>query len=354
MSKPVKDLVTEEYKDRYGKMDSACVVSVIGLDGNASNRLRRELLAKKIRLQMVKNSLARRVFGQMGITFGDIWAGPTTIAWGGNSVAELSRTLDTTFKKNDKLKDKVKIKTAVAEGEVVPFEKALTMPTRQEAIANVLAAILGCADLMALRLAPDDPSFQDAEEIQKAAERGATLTRQLLAFSRRQVIEPQLLDLHAVVHGFESMLRRLTDNVELQLHTPGPAPLVRAEPGQIEQVLLNLVVNARDAMPDGGTIDVVAEAVELSEPAILAYPGMAAGRYARVTVRDTGVGIDPDVQRHVFEPFFSTKDPKKGTGLGLSIVYGIAKEVGGTVTFSSVSTGPIRGTTFDVLLPLAK
>ena len=217
---------------------------------------------------------------------------------------------------------------------------------------NVLAAILGCADLMALRLAPGDPNLQDAEEIQKAAERGATLTRQLLAFSRRQVIEPQLLDLHAVVHGFESMLRRLTDNVELQLHTPGPPPFVRAEPGQVEQVLLNLVVNARDAMPDGGTIDVVAEAVELSEPAILAYPGMAAGRYARITVRDTGVGIDPEAQRHVFEPFFSTKDPDKGTGLGLSIVYGIAKEAGGTVTFSSMSTGPSRGTTFEVLLPL--
>ena len=105
-------------------------------------------------------------------------------------------------------------------------------------------------------------------------------------------------------------------------------------------------------MPDGGTVDVVAEAVELSEPAILTYPGMAAGRYARITVRDTGVGIDPEAQRHVFEPFFSTKDPDKGTGLGLSIVYGIAKEAGGTVTFSSVSTGPNRGTTFEVLLPL--
>jgi signal transduction histidine kinase len=149
------------------------------------------------------------------------------------------------------------------------------------------------------------------------------------------------------------MLRRLTDNVELRIETPGPPPFVRAEPGQIEQVLLNLVVNARDAMPDGGTIDIVAEAVELPEPAILAYPDLMAGRYARIVVRDTGVGIDPETQRHVFEPFFTTKDPDKGTGLGLSIVYGIAKEAGGTVTFSSMSTGPSRGTTFEVLLPIA-
>jgi len=218
---------------------------------------------------------------------------------------------------------------------------------------NVLAAILGCAELLAHHLGPDDPNLQDAQEIQIAAARGATLTRQLLAFSRRQALQPDLLNLHEVVRGFDSMLRRLTDNVELQVHTPGPPPMVRAEPGQIEQVLLNLVVNARDAMPDGGTIDVVAEAVQLSEPAILAYPGMSAGPYARIIVRDTGNGIEPEAQRHVFEPFFSTKDPEKGTGLGLSIVYGIAKEAGGTVTFSTVSSGPSRGTTFEVLLPLA-
>ena len=218
---------------------------------------------------------------------------------------------------------------------------------------NVLAAILGCADLMVMRLKADDPNLQDAEEIQQAAERGATLTRQLLAFSRRQTIKPQILDLHEVVRGFESMLRRLTDNVELGLDTPGPPPIVRAEPGQIEQVLLNLVVNARDAVPDGGTIDVVVEAVTLDDRGTLAYPGMPAGRYARIVVRDTGAGIPLEAQRHVFEPFFSTKDPDKGTGLGLSIVYGIAKEAGGTVTFSTATGGEHRGTTFEVLLPLA-
>ncbi len=218
---------------------------------------------------------------------------------------------------------------------------------------NVLAAIFGCADLMVMTMSADDPNRQDAEEVRKAAERGATLTRQLLAFSRRQAIEPQRLDLHAVLRGFESMLRRLADNVELHLHTPGPPPIVRAEPGQIEQVLLNLVVNARDAVPDNGTIDVASEAVDLDERAILAYPGMAAGRYARITVRDTGAGMTPETQRHAFEPFFSTKDPDKGTGLGLSIVYSIAKEAGGTVTFSTASSGESQGTTFEVLLPIA-
>ena len=244
------------------------------------------------------------------------------------------------------------------------FEEQLRQAQKMEAVGrlargvahdfnNVLAAILGCAELLAMRFKAGDPSRLDAEEIQKAAERGANLTRQLLAFSRRQPLEPQRLDLHAIVRGVDSMLERLTDNIELRIHTPGPPPDVRVEPGQIEQVLMNLVVNARDAMPDGGTIDITVEAVDLDERAALAYPGMPAGRYGLITVRDTGAGIAPELQRHVFEPFFSTKDPSKGSGLGLSIVYGIAKEAGGTVVFSTEAGGPNRGTTFAVLLPLA-
>jgi signal transduction histidine kinase len=216
---------------------------------------------------------------------------------------------------------------------------------------NVLAAIVGCCDLLALRLAANEPARIDAEEIRKAAERGAALTRQLLTFSRGQAVEPQVLDVHAIARGFESMLLRLmSDGVKLQLETPGAPPLVRVEPGQIEQVLLNLVVNARDAMPEGGTIVVRIDAIALDAAGALQYPAMPAGRYARMAVRDTGLGIDPDVQRHVFEPFFTTKG-SKGTGLGLSIVYGIAKEAGGSVTFS---TAPNLGTTFEVLLPLVE
>jgi two-component system cell cycle sensor histidine kinase/response regulator CckA len=216
---------------------------------------------------------------------------------------------------------------------------------------NVLAAILGNADLIQLRLKKDDPTYSDVREIAEAAERGAALTRQLLAFSRRQAMEPEVLDLHEVVRGFDSMLQRLSGDIELGLHTPGPAPLVRIEPGQIEQVVMNLVVNARDAVPEGGTINVYADIVAVDAQTMARYPAVVPGSYARIAVRDTGVGIDPEIERHVFEPFFTTKDPAKGTGLGLSIVYGIAKHAGGGVTFSST---PGQGTIFEVLLPLAR
>ncbi len=212
---------------------------------------------------------------------------------------------------------------------------------------NVLAAIMGSADLMHADMREGDPARAEAEAIIKAAERGASLTRQLLTFSRRQALEPQILDLHTVVRGVEDMLVRLTGDVTVRLHTPGESPRVRVEPGQVEQVLLNLVVNARDALGEDGTIDVVADVIDLDERRARDYPGMLPGAYARLTVRDTGSGIPPEAQRHAFEPFFTTKGPSKGTGLGLSIVYGIAKEAGGTVTFT---TSP-KGTTFEVLLP---
>jgi len=140
------------------------------------------------------------------------------------------------------------------------------------------------------------------------------------------------------------------DGVTLEVHVSSTALLVRIDPGQLEQVLLNLVVNARDAMPGGGTIGVEVGALELDARAALRYSDLTGGTYARIAVTDTGEGIDPDAQPHIFEPFFTTKGPSKGTGLGLSIVYGIAKEAGGTVSFS---TRPGQGTTFEVLLPLS-
>ena len=217
---------------------------------------------------------------------------------------------------------------------------------------NVLAAIIGCSDLLAMRLAPDDPSFDEAQEIRKAAERGAALTRQLLTFSRSQLLETQLVDLNVIVPQLESMMERMAgDRVSVRVRASGRPTPVRIEPGQLEQVLMNLVVNARDAMPKGGTIDVQVEPIDLDERAVLRYPGLADGAFARIAVTDTGEGIDPDMQAHIFEPFFTTKNPEKGTGLGLSIVYGIAKEAGGTVSFA---TAPQQGTTFDVLLPLVE
>jgi PAS domain S-box-containing protein len=215
---------------------------------------------------------------------------------------------------------------------------------------NLLAAIMGCADLIQARLDEADPSLVDATEIGRAAERGASLTRQLLAFSRRQSGTPQRLDVHAIISGFDRMLQQLAGDVEIHVSTPGPPPVVQAEPGQIEQVLMNLVVNARDASVNGGAIDLIADIVQVERNDVARYADIPPGPYARIVVKDTGVGIDPAMHRYVFEPFYSTKDPAKGGGLGLSIVYGIARDAGGTVVFTSA---PGQGTTFEVLLPIA-
>jgi len=217
---------------------------------------------------------------------------------------------------------------------------------------NVLAAIIGCSDLLSLRLKPDDPSRRESEEIGKAAVRGAALTRQLLTFSRSQMPDAKLLDLNEAVLQLESLLHRLVgERVSVTVRVTRTPTRARIEPGQLEQMLLNLVVNARDATPDGGTIDVLVEPVRLDERSVLQYSGIADGAFARIAVTDTGVGIDPEMEPHIFEPLFTTKGPSKGRGLGLSIVYRIAKEAGGTVSFT---TGPMHGTTFEVLLPLVE
>jgi PAS domain S-box-containing protein len=216
---------------------------------------------------------------------------------------------------------------------------------------NVLAAILGCSDLLAMRLEEGDPSRDDAEEIRKAAERGAALTRQLLAFSLSQALEARLIDLNEAIARMESMLQRLAgDCVKVDVRVAETPVRVRIEPGQLEQVLLNLVVNGRDAMPAGGTVTIAVGSITIDGADARRYPALPDGEFARISVADTGIGIDPATQPHIFEPFFTTKGPSKGTGLGLSIVYGIAKDAGGTVAFF---TAPERGTTFEVLLPLA-
>jgi two-component system cell cycle sensor histidine kinase/response regulator CckA len=202
-----------------------------------------------------------------------------------------------------------------------------------------------------VRLPPDHPGQEEAEEIIRAAERGAAFTRKLLAFSGRSTHAPQVLDAHEIVLGMELMLQRLMgDGIELRLHARGPTPYVLADASEIEQVLLNLVVNARDAMPQGGAIDVTVDIVDLEAPVADRYAGLKPGRYAHLSVRDTGKGIAPELQARLFEPFFTTKNPAKGSGLGLSIVYNIVKDAEGAV---AVSSAVGRGSTFDVLLPLA-
>jgi PAS domain S-box-containing protein len=216
---------------------------------------------------------------------------------------------------------------------------------------NILMSIMGAADLLLMQLGRDDPATDEANEIKQSVDRGAGLTRRLLAFSRRQATRSRLFELGAVVRGMDTMLRRLMGpEIELEIVSPAEPVLVVADAGQIEQVVLNLVVNARDAMPEGGRITVRVEEINLDEIAASALIEAQPGRYARLSVADTGTGIDEQTRARLFEPFFTTKEHGKGTGLGLSIVYGIVKQSGGYIT---VASEPGRGATFLIYLPLA-
>jgi PAS domain S-box-containing protein len=217
---------------------------------------------------------------------------------------------------------------------------------------NQMSVILGSADFILGRKDVPEAVLVDVEFIRKAAERTAAVTAQLLAFSRRQILKPEVLDLNAVVTGWEPVLRRIVGadcGVILRL-APGLGP-VRADPGQLEQVLLNLALNARDAMPRGGTISIETFECELTSAYARGKPGTAIqpGHYVVLAVSDTGHGMDRDTMSHIFEPFFTTKGVGKGTGLGLSTVYGIVKQSDGYVWAYSE---PGQGTTFKIYLPL--
>jgi PAS domain S-box-containing protein len=214
---------------------------------------------------------------------------------------------------------------------------------------NLLTAILGSAELLLGRLGPDHPERVEAEEIRKAAMWAADLTRQLLAFSRQQVLDPQVFDLSAVVADMDKMLRRLVRaDITFRTHLAPDLGAVRADPGQIEQVIMNLAVNACDAMPGGGTLTIATANVELGAGHEQEQGPETPGCYVMLTVSDTGMGMTATTQSHIFEPFFTTKERGKGTGLGLSTVYGIVKQSEGYVWLESE---PGRGTTFRVYLP---
>ncbi|HEY5906924.1 MAG TPA: ATP-binding protein, partial [Vicinamibacteria bacterium] len=216
---------------------------------------------------------------------------------------------------------------------------------------NLLGVIMGYADLMMKRLPAEDALRRNVQEIQKAAERAHDLTRQLLAFSRRQVLQPRVLDLHHTIGEVETMLRRLIGaDVELVTVLREGVGRVRADPGQINQVLVNLAVNARDAMPDGGTLTIETANVDLTEDYARDHMGVASGPYVLMAVSDTGLGMNAEVQAHIFEPFYTTKvqGPDKGTGLGLATAYGIIKQSGGNIW---VYSEPGKGATFKVYLP---
>ncbi len=214
---------------------------------------------------------------------------------------------------------------------------------------NVLTAIIGYSDLLLANLRPTDPSFQDIVQIKQNANRAAGLVRQLLAFSRRQTLRPQVLALGDVLADLQMLLRRLVgEKVELDLKHGRDLWLVKADINQFEQVIVNLVVNARDAMVDGGKIQLRTRNVTAAECASFRQPTLVAADYVVIEVEDTGTGIPADVKDKIFEPFFTTKEVGKGTGLGLSMVYGIVKQTGGWVFCDSE---PGRGTTFRIFLP---
>ena len=213
---------------------------------------------------------------------------------------------------------------------------------------NVLTAIFGYSDLLLEQFTADDPRRADVQEIRRSAERAATLTRQLLAFSRKQVMQLRLLNLNEVISNVQVLLRRLVgEDIEVQLDLEQALRPVMADPGQIEQVLMNLAANARDAMPEGGRLDISTKYVR-AEHDPLERPGLKPGEYAMLLVHDTGQGMPDAVRAHIFEPFFTTKDIGKGTGLGLATVYGIVKQSGGGIY---VETREGQGTTFIIYLP---
>jgi two-component system cell cycle sensor histidine kinase/response regulator CckA len=214
---------------------------------------------------------------------------------------------------------------------------------------NLLTAIRGNADLLLMDLAEGSPAREDVREIRRAADRAADLTRQLLAFSRRQVLQPRVLSLNAVVGEMQRMLGRLlAGDVALATRLDPSLGSVVADPGQIEQVVMNLAVNARDAMPRGGELTVETANEDLDPELARRFPYVVPGRYVRLSVRDTGVGMDRETREQAFEPFFTTKPTGKGTGLGLSTVYGIVKQSGGYVWIDSA---PGQGTTVSIHLP---
>jgi two-component system cell cycle sensor histidine kinase/response regulator CckA len=217
---------------------------------------------------------------------------------------------------------------------------------------NLLTVITGYSELSLRRLPAEDHLRRHILEIKKAGNRATSLTRQLLAFSRKQVLKPHILGLNSVVANMEEMVRRLIgEHIELRTALAADLGNVRADPGQIEQVIMNLVVNARDAMPHGGNLIIETKDVMLGEGYTKQHISVRPGPYVMIAISDTGDGMDQETQAHIFEPFFTTKESGKGTGLGLSTVYGIVKQSGGNVwVYSEVG----RGTTFKIYLPLVE
>jgi two-component system cell cycle sensor histidine kinase/response regulator CckA len=243
------------------------------------------------------------------------------------------------------------------------LEQQLVLSQRLEAVGklsggiahdfnNLLGVIIGYSEALQQSIDAENPLREAIDEIQKAGQRAATLTQQLLAFSRKQVLEPKILDLNSIVEDMRKMLRRLIgEDIELNFSMPADLGRVKADRGQLEQVILNLAVNARDAMPHGGELKIETANAQLDEKDVLRYRYVIPGSYIVLKVSDTGTGMDAKTKSHIFEPFFTTKEKGKGTGLGLATVYGIVKQSGGYIWLESE---PGMGTTFRIFLARAE
>lgn len=214
---------------------------------------------------------------------------------------------------------------------------------------NLLTAILGSTELAMLQIKADDKVARNFNTIKKAAESAANLTKQLLAFSRKQVIEPKVIDLNNVMDHMKGMLERMIgENIQVRTVPCPDKCMIKADPGQLEQIFINLVVNARDAMPDGGLLTLETSSIQVDENYCSSHAQIEPGNYAMLAVSDTGHGMSREIREHIFEPFFTTKEPGKGTGLGLATVYGAVRQSGGSIEFYSEEG---HGTTFRLYFP---
>ncbi len=276
---------------------------------------------------------------------------------------ELARTIQKFFAQRDNLLREMDERRATEEA-LRKSEAELRHSQKMEAVGrlaggvahdfnNLLTAIIGYAELITERATNDPLVRQHADLIQKAGQQAASLTRQLLAFSRKQLLQPRVIDLNRLVIDMEKLLRRVIgERFDLQTHPQAQIGRVMADPSQVEQVILNLGVNARDAMPTGGTLTIQTRNVHLEEEeARLISMSLGAGDYVELSVADTGTGMDENTKAHIFEPFFTTKGPGKGTGLGLATVYGIVRQSGGGI---SVESDLHKGSTFRIYFPLEK